>query len=94
MAKGKGDLDLMVALGMPDKPKQPGEKKSKGLLAGKPARLVAFLQDAVDPSLNNDERAEALCQAIQFDGADEEEAEEPEESLEEDSDAGLHGDDY
>lgn len=66
-----------MALGAPstgggDKP----APKASGLLASKPPRLQAFLRDAVDPSLGADERAEALCQAIQFEGSDEEEASE------------------
>ncbi len=74
------DLDLVSALGMPEAPKgtpspakpEKGEKpKGPGsnYLAGKPPKLKAFLMDAVDSSLSHEERAEALCRALEEQGA-------------------------
>lgn len=66
------DLDLVSALGVPEAPKSdaaPKAGKSKGpgsnYLANKPPKLKAFLMDAVDPSLSHEERAEALCRALE-----------------------------
>lgn len=71
MASKFGDLDIMGALGKPEgAEKSPGKGKGSKLLASKPPELQAHLRDAIDPSLSSDERAEALCRAIEFRGED------------------------
>lgn len=61
------DLDLVSALGIPEAPSAPAKPKAGGssYLSGKPPKLKAFLMDAVDPSLSHEERAEALCRALE-----------------------------
>lgn len=77
-------LDLMAALGTPegpapkDAPAPAAKAKGSSYLAGKPPKLKAFLMDAVDDSLSHEERAEALCRALE-----EQEGSEPEEPEEE-----------
>lgn len=68
------DLDLVMALGMPEGAEKSKTKKGAGssYLEGKPPRLRSYLMDAVDPSLSHDERAEALCRAMDEFSADEE----------------------
>ncbi len=73
----------MTALGPPEGPPQaPGgapaaKPKGSSYLAGKPPKLKAWLMDAVDPSLSHEERAEALCRALEEQtGAEPEEDEE------------------
>lgn len=70
MANGKADdLDLMVALGAPeDEPaaeSQRGEKEGGSYLDAKDPELVMHLMDAVDDALSPEQRAEALCRAIE-----------------------------
>ncbi len=80
------DLDLVSALGMPGAPKggaglgKPEKPKlgSSNYLANKPPKLRAFLMDAVDPSLSHEERAEALCRALEEQGGAEPEDDEEE----------------
>jgi hypothetical protein len=54
-----------------------GSKKAKktSYLDGKSPELVAHLMSAVDSELSDEERAEALCRAIEASGAEEEESE-------------------
>lgn len=78
----------MAALGPPEgpapaAPAAPGDPKKpagSGYLAKKPPKLKAFLMDAVDPSLSHEERAEALCRALEEQGGAETEEAEPEEA--------------
>lgn len=67
-----GSFDLNAALGPPPSvggaPAKP-KAKTGGYLAGKDPGLVAYLRDAVDDTLSADERAEALCRAIEQSGA-------------------------
>lgn len=67
----------MMALGTPEgpppgPPKPGAAAKPKGpgsnYLAGKSPKLRAFLMDAVDQSLSHEERAEALCRALEEQG--------------------------
>lgn len=67
----RDDVDLMVALGVPDgapKGKAKGKGKTGGYLDGKPQELVSYLMDAVDDSASQEQRAEALCRAIEMSG--------------------------
>lgn len=61
------DLDLVAALGVPEESEDapPEEKSGSNYLASKPPQLRAFLMDAVDPDLSHEERAEALCRALE-----------------------------
>lgn len=75
MAKRKDGLDLMVALGAPESEDGPESEQSEksgkesGYLDSKDPELVSHLMDAVDDSLSPEERAEALCRAIEASGA-------------------------
>lgn len=77
------DLDLVAALGVPEGPPKgpgkPAEEKKGGssYLAAKPPKLRAWLMDAVDPSLSHEERAEALCRALEEHSGAEPEEDEP-----------------
>ena len=81
-------LDLMAALGTSEgkapagnTPGTRAKPQGSSYLARKPPKLRAFLMDAVDPSLSQDERAEALCRAFEEStGAEPEEPDEAEES--------------
>lgn len=63
----KKELDLVMALGMPEggKKSTAGKEKGSSYLDSKSPRLRAFLMDAVDASLSHEERAEALCRAME-----------------------------
>lgn len=74
--------DLMAALGTP--PESDAKGGPGGYLASKPAQLRGYLMDAVDSSLSNEARAEALCRAIENAG-DEEPDEDDSESASSDS---------
>lgn len=65
MAAPKTD-SLMMALGTPAKPMGPKGPKDSSYLASKPPELRSYLEDAVDPTLDPQQRAEALCKAIEF----------------------------
>lgn len=85
----KPEVDLLVALG------EPGKKNKKeagpSYLSGKPVELRAYLEDAVDSSLSKEQRAEALCRALEFTpGEEEEEVEEVESPLTDE----FEGEDY
>lgn len=61
--------DLKTALGTP--PPAAGEGGPSSYLASKSPQLKGYLMDAVDQSLTPEERAEALCKAIENSGGDE-----------------------
>jgi hypothetical protein len=64
---GGDDLDLMAALGTPEEGEEMAEKKGGGsYLDGKDPMLVGHLMDAVDDSRSPEERAEALCRAMEM----------------------------
>lgn len=66
---GGDDLDLMVALGTPEEGEEMAEKKGAGsYLDSKDPMLVGHLMDAVDETRSPEERAEALCRAIEASG--------------------------
>lgn len=68
--------DLKTALGTP--PPAAGQGGPSSYLASKSPQLKGYLMDAVDQSLTPEERAEALCKAIENSG-DEEASESPDE---------------
>lgn len=71
------DKELMKALGIPSEESGSEEEApSGGYLDTKPAELRTYLEDAVNPDLSNEQRAEALCKALEFKGASEEVVEE------------------
>jgi hypothetical protein len=76
----KENVDLLIALGKPEKGKEKGETKS--YLEGKSPELRAYLEDAVNPELSNEQRAEALCRALEFSPVEEEEVVEEAEEME------------
>lgn len=63
--KDTNGVDLMVALGMPKKSDSKGKPAGNSYWADKPAELKGYLMDAVDTSLSKDERAQALCMALE-----------------------------
>ena len=86
----------MVALGMPEGGGKPGKGSGSSYLAAKPPKMRAHLMDAVDPSLSQDERAEALCRAMEEFSGDEEadEAEVDDEAAEGEAEPMATGEDY
>lgn len=71
----KGD-ELLIALGKPEKSGS-DSKSADGYWSGKSAELKGYLMDAVDSSLSKEERAKALCQALEAHGEPAEEEEVP-----------------
>jgi hypothetical protein len=65
----KKNEDLLLALGVPegeDVEVEVEEEEAGSYLSSKPAELQAYLRDATDPTLTADERAEALCRALDY----------------------------
>lgn len=64
-------MDLLAVLGKPEG--KASKKAGSSYLDSKPAELRTYLEQAVDVDASPESRAEALCRAIQFTGAEVEE---------------------